>query len=247
MERMTPSLDKINPMKGFSRVFGAAAFSSFAKGMLKLVIVGSAVAWALWPRDATFETTPLRDLAAFWPVVQQKAMIVVESCLAAFGVIAAGDYFFTRQSYMRRMRMSRQELRDEFRQSEGDPQVRARLRQVRSERSRRRMMANVPKATVVVTNPTHYAVALRYEAGENAAPICVAKGVDEVAFKIRETAEAHSVPIVEDPPLARALFASAELDEVIPRQHYEAVAKVISYVMRLAARRRSRPSRGPNQ
>jgi flagellar biosynthetic protein FlhB len=148
---------------------------------------------------------------------------------------------------MKKMRMSRQELRDEFRQSEGDPMVRAKLRQIRSERSRRRMMANVPKATVVITNPTHYAVALRYESGVSAAPICVAKGVDEVAFKIRETAEAHAVPIVEDPPLARALYASADLDEAIPRQHYEAVAKVISFVMRLASRRRSRPPSGPNR
>ena len=246
-ERMKPSLDRINPIAGLGRVFGRAAFANFVKGLLKLAVVGGAVVWALWPRDAMYETQPLRDLAAFWPLVQQKAVAVIEACLSAFAVIAAGDYFFTRQSYMRRMRMSRQELRDEFRQQEGDPQIRARIRQLRGERARRRMMAQVPKATVVITNPTHFAVALKYEAGETAAPICVAKGVDDVAFKIRETAEQASVPVVEDPPLARALYASAELDEAIPREHYEAVAKVISYVMRLAARRRSRPATDANR
>jgi flagellar biosynthetic protein FlhB len=247
LEKLSPSLEKLDPVKGFSRVFGPAAFSNFLKGMFKFTIVGAAVAWALWPRDATYETQPLRDIAAFWPILQQKAGALIAACLASFGVIAAGDYFFTRQSYMKKMRMSRQELRDEFRQSEGDPLVKAKLRQVRGERARRRMLAAVPKATLVITNPTHFAVALRYAAGETAAPICVAKGVDEIAFKIRETAEAHSVPIVEDPPLARALYASAELDEPIPRAHYEAVAKTISYVMRLASRRRSRPPPGPNR
>jgi flagellar biosynthetic protein FlhB len=240
-EKVVPSFDKLDPIKGFSRVFGQAGLSNFLKGLFKFTIVGAAVTWALWPRDAIYETEPLRDLAAFWPLLQQKAGALIAACLAAFGVIAAGDYFFTRQSYMQKMRMSRQELRDEFRQSEGDPLVKAKLRQIRGERARRRMLAAVPKATLVITNPTHFAVALRYEAGETAAPICVAKGVDEIAFKIRETAEEHSVPIVEDPPLARALFASAELDEPIPRAHYEAVAKTISYVMRLASRRRSRP------
>jgi flagellar biosynthetic protein FlhB len=246
-ERLSPKLEKLDPVKGFQRMLGPAGFSNFAKGILKFVVVGAAACWALWPNDATLETQPFRDLSAFWPLVQEKAVAMIVACMSAFGVLAIADYVLTRQSYMKRMRMTRQEVRDEMRQSEGDPQVKMKLRQVRNERARRRMMANVPTATLVVTNPTHYAVALRYEAGEMAAPICVAKGVDDVAFKIRETAEAHSVPVVEDPPLARALYASAELDEPIPRQHYEAVAKTISYVMRLAARRRSRPLTGANR
>jgi len=133
--------------------------------------------------------------------------------------------------------MSRREIKDEMRQSEGDPMVKAKLRQIRIERSRKRMMANVPNASVVITNPTHYAVALKYEQGETLAPICLAKGVHAVAARIREVAEENNIPIVEDPPLARALFASADVDEVIPREHYEAVAKVIGFVMRLARRR----------
>jgi flagellar biosynthetic protein FlhB len=246
-ERMQPKMDKIDPMKGFQRTFGPQGFSNFFKGLLKFLVVGAAATWALWPNDDTLATAPLRDLTAFWPLLMQKASTMVLACLFAFGVIAIGDYVLTRQAYMKRMRMTRQELRDEMRQSEGDPQVRMKLRQVRNERARRRMMTQVPTATLVVTNPTHYAVAMRYVAGETDAPICVAKGVDEVAFKIRETAEAHSVPVVEDPPLARALYATAELDAPIPREHYEAVAKTISYVLRLAARRRGRVAAGPNR
>jgi flagellar biosynthetic protein FlhB len=146
------------------------------------------------------------------------------------------------------MRMSRQEMKEEFRQQEGDPLVRARLRQLRGERGRKRMMANVPGATVVITNPTHYAVALKYEAGGTGAPLCVAKGVDDVALRIREVAEEANVPIVEDPPLARALYASADVDETIPREQYEAVAKIIGLVMRLAAQKRGRRARfNPNR
>jgi flagellar biosynthetic protein FlhB len=136
--------------------------------------------------------------------------------------------------------MSRREIKDELRQSDGDPMVKAKLRQIRIERSRKRMIANVPNASVVITNPTHYAVALKYEPGETPAPICVAMGVDAVAQRIREVAEEHNIPLVEDPPLARALFATADVDQPIPREHFEAVAKVIGFVMRLARRRGSR-------
>ncbi len=166
-------------------------------------------------------------------------MIALASSAA---LIAAVDYIFTRQSYMSRMKMSRREIKEEMRQSEGDPMIRAKVRAIRMEKAKRRMMQNVPQASVVITNPTHYAVALRYEQGETPAPICLAKGVDEVAARIREVAEENNIPIVEDPPLARALFATAELDEPIPREHYEAAAKVIGFVLRLA-RRRGR--RGP--
>src|SRR5690606_9829937 len=125
-----------------------------------------------------------------------------------------------------------QDLKDEFRQSEGDPMVKGRLRQIRMERARRRMMAAVPEADVVVTNPTHYAVALKYVAAEMSAPRVVARGVDAVAFRIREVAETNKVPVVENPPLARGLYASVELDQEIPPEHYKAVAEVIGYVMR---------------
>ncbi|HWA22421.1 MAG TPA: flagellar type III secretion system protein FlhB [Caulobacterales bacterium] len=241
-EKLKPSLEKLDPIKGLGRILGPAAWGNFAKAALKLGLVGAAGAWALWPRDSSLSTQPLRDLSTFWEMAQQRTMAMLGALIAAFAVIAAADYFFTRQSYMKRMRMSRHEIKEEFRQAEGDPHVLAKLKQIRGERGRRRMMAAVPTATVVVTNPTHYAVALKYEQDKGGAPLCVAKGVDEVALRIREAAAGAEVPIVEDPPLARALYASAEIDEAIPRAHYEAVAKVIGVVMRLAAQKRSRRS-----
>jgi flagellar biosynthetic protein FlhB len=201
--------------------------------------VGAALVWALWPHDAAMSLVSDLDPAALLPFARERALSLLLSLASAAALIAAIDYAFTRQSFMRRMRMSRREVKEELRQSEGDPQIRARIRQIRTERARRRVMAAVPKASVVVTNPSHYAVALRYEPDETPAPICVAKGVDDVALRIREIAEEHDVPIVEDPPLARALYASADLEAPIPREHYEAVAKVIGLVMRLAARRRA--------
>ena len=128
--------------------------------------------------------------------------------------------------------MSLREMKDEFKQTEGEPIVKGKIRQLRQERARRRMMAAVPKASVIITNPTHYAIALQYERGMDA-PVCLAKGVDAVALKIREVAGQHSIPIVENPPLARALHAAVEVDEAIPPEHYKAVAEVIGYVMRL--------------
>ncbi len=243
-ERLTPKLDKLNPVQGFKRVFGKQAAAAFLKSLAKLIVVGAALAWVLWPRDGELENVSLLDPRALLPFIKQRVVSMLLALASAAAAIAAIDYVATRQSYMKRMRMSRREIRDELKQSDGDPMVKAKLRQIRIERSRRRMLANVPNASVVITNPTHYAVALKYEQGETPAPICLAKGVDAVAQRIREVAEAHDVPIVEDPPLARALFSAADVDEPIPREHYEAVAKVIGFVLRLARRRgRSRQNR----
>ena len=170
-------------------------------------------------------------LAALAMTMIVKVLIAALIVLAA---IAAFDYFYQRQRFMARHRMTRQELKDEVKQSEGDPQVKARIRQIRQERSRKRMIAAVPEASVVIMNPTHYAVALKYESGKMGAPVCVAKGMDHLALTIRKVAEENDVPVVEDPPLARALYAAVELDEEIPPEHYKAVAQIIGYVMKLA-------------
>ncbi|MBN8608672.1 MAG: flagellar biosynthesis protein FlhB [Caulobacterales bacterium] len=241
-ERLTPKLDKLNPIEGFKRVFGKQAVATFLKSLAKLVLVGAVLGWVLWPRDATLERISLLDPSALLPWIQDRVVAMLIALASAAALLAAVDYVFTRQSYMERMKMSRREIKEEFRQNDGDPMVKAKLRQIRHERARQRMMTNVPKASVIITNPTHYAIALRYEPGEMAAPVCLAKGVDAVALRIREIAEEHSIPIVEEPPLARALFATADIDEPIPREHYEAVAKIIGFVMRLA-RRRGRPRR----
>jgi flagellar biosynthetic protein FlhB len=145
---------------------------------------------------------------------------------------------FQRFQFMKQQRMSKQEIKDEYKQLEGDPTVKAKLRQIRMERSRQRMMAAVPDATVVITNPTHFAVALKYEHSQMDAPVVVAKGVDAVAFRIRELANENEVPVIENPPLARALYASVEIDDAIPPEHYKAVAEVIGFVLKLSGKKR---------
>src|SRR5882757_849547 len=152
--------------------------------------------------------------------------------MAVLAVVAIGDYFFQYRTWFERQKMSLQEMKEEFKQSEGDPHIKGKIRQLRQQRMKKRMMAAVPKASVIITNPTHYAVALSYERGMPA-PICVAKGVDNIALKIREVAKAHDIPIVENVALARALHATVEIDDEIPVEHYHAVAEIIGYVMGL--------------
>jgi flagellar biosynthesis protein FlhB len=152
--------------------------------------------------------------------------------VAMLAVVAIADYMFQYRQWYERQKMSLQEMKDEFKQSEGDPHVKGRIRQLRQARMKKRMMAAVPKASVIITNPTHYAVALSYERGMPA-PICVAKGIDTIALKIREVAGQHDIPIVENVPLARALYATVDIDDEIPVEHYHAVAEVIGYVMGL--------------
>ncbi|MGE0046070.1 MAG: flagellar biosynthesis protein FlhB [Hyphomonadaceae bacterium] len=243
-ERMKPKIEKIDPVKGFTRTFGKQAIAQFWKSIAKLVVVGAAMVWALWPNDASLSQISTLDVTALLPFVRERAVALLMALAFAAAIIAGIDYVFMRQSFMKRQRMTKREVKDELKQSEGDPLIRMRIRQIRSDRARRRMMANVPKASVVVMNPTHYAVALRYD-DDTPAPICVAKGVDDVALRIRETAEEHDVPVIEDPPLARTLFAAVDVDEPIPRAHYEAVAKLIGLVMRMRRRRGARPA--PNR
>ena len=179
------------------------------------------------------QTLSMTDLMI---VIQDLSVRLLLGVLAIMTVIAAVDFLYQRFEFLKSMRMTRQEIRDELKQTEGDPMVKGRLRQIRMERARRRMMANVPKADVVITNPTHFAVALSYKPAEMAAPRLVAKGADLIAARIREVAEEHDVPIVENPPVARGLFAAVDLDQEIPADHYRAVAEIISYVFRLKGR-----------
>jgi flagellar biosynthetic protein FlhB len=168
---------------------------------------------------------------------------VLIAVLAVMSVIAGLDFLFQKNQHNKQLRMSRQEVKDEFKQTEGDPMVKARLRQIRVERARQRMMAAVPEADVVIANPTHFAVALSYELGSSGAPMVIAKGVDSLALRIRERAEECDVPVVENPPLARALCEGVELGQEIPQEHYKAVAEIIGYVMRLKGRM---PARRPH-
>ena len=235
-ENLKPKAEKVSPIKGAKRLFSSRALVDFAKGIAKLSLVGLVAFLVIWPEHDSLPQLVEIGLVAQLEVLQVYAIKVTVAVLAVMTVIAALDFMYQRYKHHEEMKMSKQEIKDEFKQSEGDPQVKQRLRQLRMEKSRKRMMAAVPQADVVVTNPTHFAVALAYTHGEMAAPTVVAKGIDEVARRIREVAEANDVPLVENPPLARALHASVELDQEIPAEHYKAVAEIIGYVMRLKGR-----------
>jgi flagellar biosynthesis protein FlhB len=237
--RLAPDPSRVSPMKGFERMFGIDGLVHFGKSIIKFVIVGAVAYLALKPHMVEFQKLAEVDPMAMLTVASDMLKGLIYGVLAMLGITAGFDWFWQRQRFVQRMRMSKQEVKEDFRQAEGDPHIKARIKQLRVARAKQRMMQNVPKATVVVMNPTHYAVALRYESGETPAPICVAKGLDRVALRIREVAEANGVAVIEDPPLARALFATTEIDETIPREHYEAVAKVIGFVMQRSKRRRA--------
>jgi flagellar biosynthetic protein FlhB len=193
----------------------------------------------LWPERGTLGALLGAEPQQIAGAIVHMLMKLLTATLAVLAVIAVLDYVLQRYRFLQRNRMSKQEIKEEYRQTEGDPAVKAKVKQIRQERSRRRMMAAVPEATVVIMNPTHFAVALKYESGKMAAPVCVAKGVDALALKIRAVAEEHEVPVVENPPLARALYATVEIDEPVPAEHYKAVAQVIGYVMKLTGKMRA--------
>ena len=242
-ERLKFDLKKVSPVDGFKRLFGPDALFQFAKTFLKLLAVGAVAWWVAEPHLTELPGLSALDPAAMLGVTRELLLALTLAVLALSVAVAGGDWLFQRFRFLQRMRMTREETREEFKQTEGDPHVRAKLKQMRAERARSRMMQNLPKATVVVMNPTHYAVALRYEPGETAAPVCVAKGLDALALRIRAVAEEHAVPVVEDPPLARTLYGAVDVDETIPREHFEAVAKVIGFVMSGRERPRAAPLR----
>jgi flagellar biosynthetic protein FlhB len=235
-ETIRPKLSKISLLSGFKRLVSLESVANFVKGLVKIALVAASMVAVLWPRRADLVGVVTMDVAALLPLVRELATAMLGAMLAAMFLVAIADFLWVRARWMKRQRMSVQELKEEFRQTEGDPKIKAKIRQIRTERSRRRMMAAVPTATVVVTNPTHFAVALKYETGMQA-PVCVAKGTDDVALRIRALAEKSRVPVIENPPLARALHATVDLDETIPEQHYKAVAEVIGFVMGLGRRR----------
>jgi flagellar biosynthetic protein FlhB len=231
-ESLMPKLEKLNPIEGMKKIFSMRSVMELVKGVLKISIVGAVALYVLWPlMDHTdiFVTLSIGDLLI---AIYEESRRLIIAVIVVIGLLAALDYAYQRYEFMKKMRMTKQELKDEFKDMEGDPLIKAKLRQLRAEKSRKRMMGNVPTATVVVTNPTHFAVALKYEQNMGA-PVVVAKGADLVAKRIRELAQKNFVPIVENPPLARALYSLVEIDQEVPEEHYRAVAEVIGYVMRM--------------
>jgi flagellar biosynthetic protein FlhB len=239
-ESLKPKFSKVSPGAGFKRVFGKQAVANFAKGVFKLIALGAVMMAVLWPERHRLESFLRFDPSAILGVTTSLTLHLMGAVVAMLAAVAIADYFFQYRQWFQRQKMSLQEIKDEFKQSEGDPHIKGKIRQLRQQRMKKRMMAAVPKASVIITNPTHYSIALSYDRGM-AAPVCVAKGVDNIAFKIREIAKKHDIPIVENVPLARALYATVDIDEEIPVEHYQAVAEIIGYVMGLknglAARR----------
>jgi flagellar biosynthesis protein FlhB len=232
-EPLRPTLAKISPAAGLKRLFSRQALVNFVKGLAKLALIGGIMAALLWAERSRLDGLVDTDPAGLLDLTRTLSLNTLGVVVAVLAVIAALDYLWQYRQWHERQRMSLRELKEEFKQTEGDPAIKAKIRQLRQTRARKRMMAAVPKASVVITNPTHFAVALQYERGMNA-PVCLAKGADSIAQRIRKVAEEAGVPIVENAPLARALHATVELDQEIPPEHYKAVAEVISYVMRLS-------------
>jgi flagellar biosynthesis protein FlhB len=236
--RIKPKWSKLNPVSGFMRTFSKQALVEFAKTLAKLCLVVGIAATVAWPHAAGIDKLVGADLVSMGSATSDIIYAMLKPIAMLVGALALFDFVWQRFSFLKRMRMSKQEIKDEYKQSEGDPKIKGKIRQIQMQRAKGRMMANVPKASVVITNPTHYAVALQYDHGAMNAPVVVAKGVDNVALRIREIAGEHGIPLVENRPLARALYASAEIDRPIPVEHYAAVAEVISYVLKIAKARR---------
>lgn len=229
---------KLNPIKGFGRLFSAQAGSELFKAILKVALVGcvgGGYIWLHWP-----EMLRLIAQSPIEAIQQGLTMIAACSALVILGLLpmVGYDVFWQLYSYYKKLRMSRQEIRDEFKQQEGDPHVKGRIRQAMRAAARRRMMADIPKADVIVTNPTHYAVALQYLDKKMSAPKVVAKGAGDIALKIRSVAAEHRIPLLEAPPLARALYRHTEIGQQIPGALYAAVAEVLAWVWQLRRWRR---------
>ena len=240
-ESIKPKFNKVSPGAGFKRIFGKQGLANFVKGLFKVIALGAVMTAVLWPERYRLEAMVRFDVSSIMVVTTSLTLQLMGAVVAMLAVVAIGDFFFQYRTWFERQKMSLQDMKMEYKQSEGDPHIKGKLRQLRQQRMKKRMMAAVPQASVIITNPTHYAVALRYERGM-AAPICVAKGIDTLALKIREIAGKHDIPIVENVPLARALHATVEVDGEIPVEHYHAVAEIIGYVMGLKRGLSGRPA-----
>ena len=230
---LTPSFAKLNPVGGLKRLLPTRA----GVDLLRVLLISVALVWVAWGVVRPFveeamllsRLSPADAGATAWDTV----LTLVKRSLIVFGVVAAADYAYKKYQWKQSLRMTKQEIKEEHKMLEGNPQIKARVRRIQRDMARRRMLAAVPKATVVITNPTHFAVALEYKRDSMAAPRVLAKGADHLAVKIKAVAREHGIPTVENVTLARALYANAEIDETIPANLFEAVAEVLAYLVRL--------------
>jgi flagellar biosynthesis protein FlhB len=238
---LKPDFARLSPAKGLARMYGAESLAELLRSLLRVALIGGVGAWMVWRSFATLLSMPQASLEAAVAGGVDLALTALLAMVGSLALLAAIDVPWQHYQHRSKLKMTKQELRDEFKQVEGNPELKARVRQVQRQMSQRRMMEAVPTADVVVMNPTHYAVAMKYQPGMRA-PKVVAKGVDEMALAIRAMAEQHRVAVVEAPPLARALYRQSQVDQEIPVKLYAAVAQVLSYVYQLRA---WVPGRGP--
>ncbi len=229
---MAPKFEKLNPIPGFKRLFSARSLIELLKSLLKFLILLWMAYIVLGPRIPSLIMSFKHPLSHTLQILQDILFLLYRNVMIAMLILSLADYFYQKHEYEKSIRMTKQEVKDEAKDAEGSPEVKGRQRSLMYASLIKRITTQVPKATVVITNPTHFAVALRYEPG-HPAPICVAKGLDHLALKIRERAKACGVPVVENPPLARSLYRSVELDRPIPPELYQAVAQVLAFVYRL--------------
>jgi flagellar biosynthetic protein FlhB len=230
-------LNKLNPLTGLKRMFKLDKQAiEMGKNLGKLIAIGMVVYFILKPMVVGFEHFIGMDFADVLTEVHDVAFRMMAAIIIVVLVITVADVAYTYFTFYKQQRMTKKEVKDEYKQTEGDPLVKGKIRSMRVQRARQRMMAAVPKADVVVTNPTHFAVAMKYEPGSNRAPVVLAKGADFIAANIRKLAEEHKIPIVQNPPLARALYDTVEIDQEVPAEYYRAVAEVITFVFKLKGR-----------
>ena len=232
-KKLEPDWNKLNIFAALPKFINMRKIVESLKGIIKITVIAFVSILVIRPYLENVNLMPTMETMAILAYIHKVVVLLIFTVVIATLIIAVADFAYQKYSHLKKLRMTKQEVKDEYKQTEGDPLVKSRIRQVRMERARHRMMDAVPKADVIIVNPTHYAVALEYKMDKMDAPIVVAKGLDNIALKIREIAEEHDIPIVENPPLARALFASVEIDQMIPSEHFKAVAEVIGYVMQL--------------
>ncbi|MDH6266434.1 flagellar biosynthetic protein FlhB [Rhizobium sp. SG_E_25_P2] len=239
LERIAPKFSRLNPAAGFGRLFGMPGMVEFGKSLIKILVVGMVVGLSL--RSEYFKSLDAMyaDPDFLLKRLSSDVRTILVIILFAAAIIAIADYFWTHHHWYEELKMTKEEIKEERKQTDGDPMVKQRQRSFARDLARKRMINSVPRATLVIANPTHYAVALRYVRNEDAAPVVVAKGTDLIALKIRQVAEENGVPVFEDPPLARSMFAQVSVDSVIPPVFYKAVAELIQriYASKNKARR----------
>jgi flagellar biosynthetic protein FlhB len=237
LEPITPKFEKISVTKGLKRMFSSRSLVEFVKGVLKITLIGIISYLSVINHLPRLEMMPEGDTEDILEFLLMLCMKVLIPCCIAIFFIAIADFIYQKAQHKKQLMMSVQDVKDEYKQQEGDPKIKGKLRQLRMERSRQRMMQAVPQADVIITNPTHYAVALKYEHDKMDAPVVLAMGADDIALRIKKAGEENKIPIVRNAPLARALYDECELDQAIPLEHFQAVAEVISYVYKLKGRK----------